>query len=115
MKDQKKLYEGLTRHMELKEIQDYIKQVIEIRGFGNQPIEQALLLLMEETGELAKAIRKEKTSMKIDIQNLSNNGSVEEEIADVFIVLNSICNLLDLDLFDAFYKKEAKNLERSWE
>lgn len=40
--------------------------MIEIRGFSNQSIEQAMLLMTEEVGELAKAIRKEKTTMSID-------------------------------------------------
>lgn len=39
-------------------MQKYIKEVIEIRGFTNQEIEKTMLLLLEEVGELAKAIRK---------------------------------------------------------
>lgn len=60
MKNQKDLYSQLNKNMELDKIQDYIKNVIDIRGFGNQPVEQEVLLLTEEVGELAKAIRKEK-------------------------------------------------------
>lgn len=114
MKNQKDLYNQLNKHMELDKIQDYIKNVIDIRGFGNQPVEQEVLLLIEEVGELAKAIRKEKTNMCIDKSKIKNYDTVENEIADVFIVLSSICNTLNINLFNAFYEKEQINVKRSW-
>ncbi len=114
MEEQKNLYSQLNSQMELNDIQDYIKKVIEIRGFGNQPIEQAMLLLVEEVGELAKAIRKEKTNMCIDKYKINNYDTVEGEIADVFIVLTTVCNLLNINLYDAFYEKEKINIERLW-
>lgn len=114
MNEQKRLHDQLNQHMGLNEIQDYIKKVIEIRGFGNQPIEQAMLLLVEEVGELAKAIRKENTTMCIDKSKIKNYDTVEGEIADVFIVLNTVCNLLNVNLFDAFNEKERINVERTW-
>lgn len=100
--------------MTLTEIQDYIKKVIDIRGFGNQPVAQAMLLLVEEVGELAKAIRKEKTNICIDKSKIKNYDTVEGEIADVFIVLTSVCNLLNINLYDVFYEKESINVESSW-
>ncbi len=39
MKNQKNLYSQLNKNMGLDKIQDYIKNVIDIRGFGNQPVE----------------------------------------------------------------------------
>ena len=114
MKNQKDLYNQLNKNIELDKIQDYIKSVINIRGFKNQPVEHEVLLLIEEVGELAKAIRKEKTSMCIDKNKIRNYDTVENEIADVFIVLSSICNTLNINLFDAFYEKEKMNIERTW-
>jgi len=73
-----------------------------------------MLLLTEEIGELAKSIRKEKTSMSIDKTKIKNFDSVENEIADVFIVLCSICNQLNIDLFSALKDKEKENIERKW-
>ena len=113
MKDQKNLYNQLNKTMELDKIQDYIKKVIDIRGFENQPVEQEIFLLIEEVGELAKAIRK-KINMRIDQSKVKNYDTVENEIADVFIVLVSICNTLNINLFDAFYEKEKINIERTW-
>lgn len=114
MNNQKELFNQLNSHMNLEEVQDYIKKVIAIRGFGNQPVEQAMLLLVEEVGELAKAIRKEQTDMCIDKSKIKNYDTVEGEIADVFIVLNSVCNLLNINLYDVFYEKEKINIERTW-
>lgn len=96
------------------DIQNYIKQVITMRGFGQQPVEQELLLLTEEIGELAKAIRKDKTTMAIDNQKIKNYDSIESEIADVFIVLTSICNTLNINLYDAIIEKEQINIKRNW-
>ena len=90
MTKQQELYNKLNHNYKLDQIQDYIKDVIDIRGLGNKPIEQEVLLLIEEIGELAKAIRKEKTNMKIDQLKLKNYDTVENEIADVFIVLTTI-------------------------
>lgn len=112
---QKELYNSLTKNYTLDEIQQYIKDVIELRGFSNQPIEQQLLLLVEEVGELAKSIRKEKTSMSIDKMKIKNYDSIESEVADVFIVLTSICNNLGINMFEAIKEKEAENINRKWE
>lgn len=114
MNEQVKLHSELNDSMSLNEIQEYIKKVIDIRGFSDDIIEQKMLLLIEEVGELAKAIRKEKTNMGIDNAKISNYDPIEGEIADVFIVLNSICNSLDINLYKAFYEKEKSNVQRTW-
>ena len=112
--EQLKLWENLSGSNTLHEVQEYIRKVIEIRGFSNQSIEQAMLLLTEEIGELAKAIRKEKTSMSIDNNKIKNYDTIESEVADVFIVLCTICNKLDIDLFSSLKDKERENIKRKW-
>lgn len=111
---QKELLNQLKRTDNLDTIQNYIQQVINIRGFGQQPVEQELLLLTEEIGELAKAVRKDKTNMAIDNKKIKNYDSIEGEIADVFIVLTSICNTLNINMYDAIIEKETINIERNW-
>ena len=113
-KVQLELWKSLSESNTLKEVQEYIGKVIEIRGFSNQSIEQAMLLLTEEIGELAKAIRKEKTTMSIDNNKIINYDTIENEIADVFIVLCTICNKLNIDLFSSLKDKEKENIERKW-
>jgi len=46
--------EGTT----VKELQKYINDMIDIRGFDDETAQDTMLLLTEEVGELAKAIRK---------------------------------------------------------
>ena len=48
--NQKELLDKISKTDGLKDIQKYIKKVIDKRGFGKQPVEQELLLLTEEVG-----------------------------------------------------------------
>ena len=114
MNKQKELLNLLNKKKNIDEIQEYIKKVIEIRGFANQRVQDKMLLLLEETGELAKAIRKTLPEASIDYNKIENYTSIEEELADVFIVLVSICNKLNINLYKAFENKEKKNVERKW-
>jgi ATP-dependent exoDNAse (exonuclease V) beta subunit len=63
---------------------------------------------------IQKAVRKDKTNIPVDREKLHNYDSVEHEVADVFVVLLSICNRLDINLFDAFVDKEKINVNRTW-
>ena len=112
--NQLELWNNLNESYTLSEIQKYIKNVIKLRGFEEQEIEKTMLLLVEEVGELAKAIRKNATDMKIDNSKINNYDTIESEVADVFIVLTSICNKLDIDLYKALKDKEENNIKRSW-
>ncbi len=112
--NQKELLEQLKKEDCLDTLQHYIKQVIDMRGFGKQSVEHELLLLTEEIGELAKAIRKDKVNMGVDQNKIQNYDSMESEVADVFIVLVSICNTLGISLYDALIEKERQNIERTW-
>lgn len=114
MKKQSELYELLNEKNTLNEIQNYIKEVIKIRGFSEQKVQDKMLLLLEETGELAKAIRKTIPEASVDSERIENYTDIEEEVADVFIVLVSICNRLNINLYDAIIKKEEKNIKRQW-
>ena len=112
--EQKKLLDEINKKTSLDEIQDYIKKVVALRGFTNQPIQETMLLLLEETGELAKAVRKAATKMSVDVDKLQNYDTVESEVADVFFVLMAICNQLDVNLLKALKEKELKNCGRNW-
>ena len=114
MSKQNELLKLLKKGNTIDEIQEYIKQVIELRGFANQKVQDKMLLLLEETGELAKAIRKTLPETPIDYDKIENYTDIEEEIADVFIVLVSICNRLNINLYEALRNKEEKNAKREW-
>jgi len=55
---QQELLKKLTDKSSINEIQSYIKEVMQIRGFNKEKSSDKILLLVEEVGELAKAIRK---------------------------------------------------------
>ena len=112
--DQKLLLDELGEQSSLAQVQEYIKKVVEIRGFSGQPVQETMLLLLEETGELAKAIRKTATRMSVDADKMQSYDTVESEVADVFFVLTAVCNQMNIDLFGALKEKEKKNCERNW-
>ena len=111
---QQELLKKLSNESSINEIQSYIKKVMEIRGFNKEKSSEKILLLIEEVGELAKAIRKNENKLGIDKTKEYNYSSIESEIADVFIVLLSICDVLNINLFRAFLEKEKENIQRIW-
>ena len=111
---QQELLKKLSDESSINEIQSYIKEVMQIRGFNKEKSSDKILLLVEEVGELAKAIRKNENNLGIDKTKEYNYSSIESEIADVFIVLLSICDILNVDLLKAFLNKEEENIKRIW-
>jgi NTP pyrophosphatase (non-canonical NTP hydrolase) len=102
----------MSKEKTLAEYQDLIKKLILERGFDKETVPEVFTLLVEEVGELAKAIRK-KNGQKIDLARKQHE--VEEEAADVFWLLIDLCNRLDIDLAKAFADKKAKNATRIWQ
>ena len=93
-------------------IQSYVNEMIPARGFSDETLQEVMILLTEEVGELAKEVRK-LSRMKIDA-NASRECAIGGEIADVFLYLLAMCRVLDLDLFELFMEKELKNSTRVW-
>lgn len=52
--------------------------------------------------------------MIIDNNKINHYDTIESEVADVFILLNSVCNKLDIDLYKALKDKEQENIMRTW-
>ena len=115
MESQKELFENLKQDCTLQEVQSYIKKVLELRGLSNQTVKDKLLLLTEEIGELTKAVRKNLLGASVDFSRLDNYDGVESEIADVLIVLISVANILDVDIFKCLKEKERININRTWQ
>jgi NTP pyrophosphatase (non-canonical NTP hydrolase) len=101
----------LKKSPSLKDFQEYMKLAIKLRGFEKETIYEIFILFLEECGELAKAVRK---SSGIKTDSTIHKLSAADEAADVFIYLVEICNLLDIDLEQAFRDKEEKNKLRTW-
>lgn len=101
----------LADGFDLTELQHYVAEMENERGFSHETVQDQALKLGEEVGELFKALRKH--------QNLSTAagsvvGTVDEEIADALIFLCAIANRLGIDISDALRRKEALNETRAW-
>lgn len=81
------------------------------RGFNTDDASKKLVLLIEEVGELAKAIRK---IAGLKFTDTTKRTELKEELADVQIVLLGLASLLDVNMFDALIEKETKNAKRDW-
>ncbi|HSE29417.1 MAG TPA: MazG nucleotide pyrophosphohydrolase domain-containing protein [Candidatus Saccharimonadales bacterium] len=97
----------------LKEVQQYTLDMERERGFADEHVSGKCLLLVEEVGELVKAIRKSHFGIAQDV-NKKYEHDVEGEIADILIVLNCIANKLGVDVEQALRDKEEKNKKRVW-
>jgi NTP pyrophosphatase (non-canonical NTP hydrolase) len=69
------------------------------------------MLLVEEVGELARAARK---TAGLGLADDTHTAELADEAADTFILLLGICNMLGIDLEQAFLAKENRNRTRIW-
>jgi len=101
----------LKENPTLADLQEYVEAMVVERGFKGESIAQRFMLLFEESGEFAKAARK---AGGIKFAADTERKEVAHEAADVLIVLLGLCNMLDIDLEQAFREKEEKNKQRVW-
>jgi len=104
-------------------LQKYVQEKCIERGFTKASNLETYLLLTEEVGELAKAIRKkialftekakEHPSDQAKEQTIQDN--LAEEMADVLSYLLDLANRFDVDLAESFKRKEAENDQRTWQ
>lgn len=97
----------------LADLQNYVAEIAKIRGFSKENLVDVALLLIEEVGELAKAIRL-KTGIKLAQDSLKGSRSIGSELADCLIYLLDLANLSNVKLQDALLLKEAYNSKRKW-
>lgn len=69
-------------------------------------------MLMEESGELAKATRQ---AIGMGFSKTTATTDIKEELADVQIILLGLASTVGVDMLEAVREKEKKNSERSWE
>ena len=93
----------------VKVFQHYYKQAAAQRGYERESTQNCLLLMVEEVGELARALRKK--------QKLTRHGSPIRnaeslELADVFMYVIHMANILKIDLGEVVQQKELLNIEK---
>lgn len=97
----------------LGDLQVYIKKIGEERGWDKNNYLEIFLLLSEEFGELAKAIRNH-TGLYSEKEKENNKYELEEEFADVLNYIFDLANYFNINLEDAFRKKDEANKKRVW-
>ncbi len=95
-----------TPSRSLSALQTYYEKIAAERGYEKESARDCLLLLTEEIGELARAVRK--------TSGLVRHGgyagvNVAAELADVQLYLVHLANILGVDLGRAVVEKEAEN------
>ena len=97
----------------LSDIQAYIAAMVAHRGFQDNidVLPQRFMLLLEECGEFARAARK---TVGLKFAANTHTAELDEEAADILIILTGICNMLHIDLEQALRAKEEKNKQRTW-
>lgn len=98
----------------LKDYQVYIKKIAALRAWDKNSPTEIFLLLSEEIGELAKAVRNRIGLYAEEGVSDLDDEELEYEFADVLNYLFDLANLFDIDLDEAFRSKDAKNAERVW-
>jgi NTP pyrophosphatase (non-canonical NTP hydrolase) len=92
----------------LRALQAYYARMASRRGWDRETPEECLLLLVEEVGELAHALRV--SGAESDAAN--PRGAIAEELADVQLYVVHMANVLGLEIADAVDAKEAVNEQR---
>jgi NTP pyrophosphatase (non-canonical NTP hydrolase) len=103
---------NLKENPTLRDFQLYVEELESERGFSEQSARDKCLLLGEELGELFKAVRK---IDGLSVDKNSNFSNISDELADILIYILAIANRFEIDLEDAFRKKEEINKKRTWE
>lgn len=93
----------------LKAFQEYYRRAALQRGYASEGPKDCLLLMVEEVGELAHALRKREGLARHGAPISANEG---QELADVFLYVVHMANVLDLDLASVVRDKEMLNIRR---
>lgn len=94
----------MENDLTIRKLQECIKNI----DHKNNSNDKYMLKLMEEVGELAEVIRKDKRMEK----GQTIKGTIEEELQDVLYYIVCLANINDIDLQECVYLKEKLNCEK---
>lgn len=100
----------ISKTVTVADLQEYVKEMYEERGFSEQTIDREFMGLVEEVGELAEVI-KNITKPNRAKQKVYDIGA---EIADVLLYLVCIANRMNIDIASEVEKKEKVNRAPAW-
>lgn len=106
----------LTKDAPMRAYQEYIYQLEALHGWLDVDLINNCFLMGEEVGELFKAVRKHQRFFIEEAPEAEAKSKVHigEELVDVMNYLLAIANRLDIDLEEAFRRKNEINQDRSW-
>ena len=103
----------LPENATMSDYQSLIHRLETHHGWLDVDLVHNCFLMGEEVGELFGAIRQYEAYFK-EGNAATSKADIAAEIVDVFNYLLAIANRLDIDVEDAFRKKNARNFERTW-
>ena len=108
----------LDRDAPMKAYQRYVHDLEKLHGWLDVDLVHNCFLMGEEVGELFKAVRRARRMFEQEgaapEDAEARRVEVADEIVDVFNYLVAIANRLDIDLEEAFRRKNAANQKRTW-
>ncbi len=99
-----------NNQLSLRDLQKRVQSLCKKKGWDKLSDEKTFILLVEEVGELAKAIRKENNFL--GEKTSVSRANLEEELADVLSYLADIANRFNIDLEKAYLDKENKLISK---
>jgi NTP pyrophosphatase (non-canonical NTP hydrolase) len=108
----------LPERAPMRAYQRYVHDLESAKGWLDVDLVHNCFLMGEEVGELFKAVRRyEKLFVQADApaaETEARRAHVADEIVDVLNYLLAVANRLDIDVEEAFRRKNAENQTRSW-
>lgn len=102
----------------MREYQRYVHALEAMHGWLDVDLVHNCFLMGEEVGELFKAVRRARRMFEEGGAPTGDASARRDEVADELVdVLNyllAIANRLDIDLEEAFRRKNAANQARTW-
>jgi len=100
--------------MYLNRYRDTTKMICHQKGWDKAHVSTVWLLLTEEIGELASAIRQYQRTFKKTGLKKERGTDIQMEMGDVFSYLFQLASMLDVDLDDMWVKHQQKVRQRNY-
>jgi NTP pyrophosphatase (non-canonical NTP hydrolase) len=100
--------------MSLNEYKDFTRQLCESKGWNKVGVSTVWLLLSEEIGELASAIRQQQRCFKKSGLKKEKGTDVQMEMGDVFSYLFQLAYMLNVDLDEMWTRHQFKVHQRKY-
>ena len=92
----------------------YTDYICRTKGWDKANVNTVWLLLTEEIGELASAIRQYNNTFKKTSLKKKKGTDIQMEMGDVFSYLFQLAAMLNIDLDDMWVKHQSKIVHRNY-